>query len=67
MVHQCGKNTNPVTFKAEHHVSTLENGKYTINWFDCSQLPPSIMIIIEVHMQLVTTDEETPLDQATSY
>ena len=56
MLHQCGKNTNmlnPGTFKAEQHGSALENGKYTINWFDCSQLPQSIMIINERYMQLV--------------
>ena len=68
-VHQCGKNTNmsnPVTFKAEQHGSTLANGKYAINWF-CSQLPLSIVIIKEVYIQLVSTDEQTPLEQATSY
>ena len=42
--------------KLKQHGLTFENGKYTITWF-CSQLPPSIMIINEVRMQLVTTDE----------
>ena len=60
MLHQCGENTNmanPVTFKAEEHGWTLE--KCTINWIDCSQSLLCIEIINEVHMQLVTTDEQT--------
>ena len=51
MLHEYGKNTNMpnhVLFKAKHHGWTLETGKYTINWFDCSQLPPSIVFINEV-------------------
>ena len=52
-----------MTFKAEQHGLTLKNEKYSINSFDCSQLPMSIVIINEVHMQLVTTDEQTSLDK----
>ena len=65
------KNANtpkPVQLNAEQHGWNLANGKYYINWFECSQLPPKILEIIdEAHIQLDGTDDEPPLDQAASY
>ena len=65
------KNANkpkPVTLNAEQHGWVLENGKYSINWFQCSQLPPSIVnIISEENVQLVNSDEELLMDEAANY
>ena len=65
------KNANkpkPVTLNAEQHGWVVENGKYSINWFQCSQLPPSIVnIISEENVQLVNSDEEPLMDEAANY
>jgi len=54
--------SKPIALDAEQHGWILENGKYIINWFDCSQLSPSIMNIIgAVQAHTDDTDEEQPL------
>ena len=59
---------NPITMNAEEHGWNLENGRYAINWFDCSQLPPSIISDAQTESNdSVDSDEETALSQAASY
>ena len=54
--------SKPIALDAEQQGWIPENGRYIINWIDCSQLPPSIMNIIgAVQAHTDDTDEEQPL------
>ena len=39
--------TKPCVFKAEEYGWVLTHDKFAINWFDCAQLPQSIVNILE--------------------
>ena len=53
---------------AEENGWNLENGRYTIKWLDCSQLPPTIIdIISNAQTELDDSDEDPPFAQAASY
>ena len=58
----------PIVMKAEDNGWNLDNGRYSINWFTCPQLPNTIIdIISDLDEQTDDSDDEASSIQAASY